>query len=238
MSTRSRPSSISGGTGWKSVVSTGVTMTAAGLLKRSAMMSASQVEMTIFLSGMPIGRVHPRGVAVIEALVVLDEIELPPAAHRRAGHRLHRLPGRGDERVAVGQPRGAPLGHPAHARAEASASSPGARSSRLRQSAFSRPLAGHDHGDLVAARGQAVGVGQDGAHAAGDAQMRAEKRDLHILSRSPWTLPRAAVGGGIQDHIDAVDLARAQRALERRAGSAPARSPCTPLPPSASTIWS
>ena len=51
ISTRSRPSS-STGTGRKSAPSTGVTTTAAGVSKRSAMMSASHVEITIFRSGM------------------------------------------------------------------------------------------------------------------------------------------------------------------------------------------
>src|SRR4030095_14339168 len=67
----------------------------------------------------PIGRVDARRVAVVEALEMLDEVELGAGPCRCLGHRMGGLPGGGDERVRVGQARGIPPRDPADAGAEA-----------------------------------------------------------------------------------------------------------------------
>ena len=128
--------------------------------------------------GHAVGGVHPGRVAVVEALVVLDEVELPPAARRGRRHRLHRLPGGGDHHVTIGHAGRAPLGHPPYARLEAR-HPVGAAPRPVAPPRGERALHRHEQRHLVAPAGEAVGVDQDRAHPARDAQVRAEERDLH-----------------------------------------------------------
>src|SRR5215472_15252810 len=70
-------------------------------------------------------------------------------------------------------------------------------------------LGGHQHRDVVAASREAIGVGENRAHPARDADVRREERDPHVTPSHLWGEGR--VGGRL------------------RAGLAPP-SPC-PLPP-------
>ena len=147
------------------------------LPNRSRMMSASHVEITIFRERQPVGGVHPRRLAVVEALVVLDEVELPAAAR---GRRRHRPPPtatrwRRPRRRRAAPPRSTPVTHCTRAR-EPRHPVRRPRSTRLRHHARHRPPRRHDHGHLVAAPRQPVGVGEDRAHAARDPQMRRRGR--------------------------------------------------------------
>ena len=132
----------------------------------------------------PVRRVHGRRLAMVEALVVLHEVELPPAARRRRRDRARRLPRRREHRVAVGQGLRPPAVHPDDARPEAGEPvGPGAPQRPPERPAPS--LGRHHDVDLVPPGREPVRVREDRAHPAGDAQMRTQERELHAAVRWP-----------------------------------------------------
>ena len=132
----------------------------------------------------PVGRVDHLRRAVIEALVVLDQIELHTAARGCGGHHRRRLPRGGEDGVRLGQRVRIPARDPSNARPEARDPG-GSGASNVAPGGPRAAARGHDHGDLVAAGGQPVGIGEDRAHAAGDAQVRTEDGESQL--RSPST---------------------------------------------------
>ena len=73
---------------------------------------------------------------------------------------------------------GAPAIGPHHAGAEArDPVGPGAR--QAPPPGLGAPPGGNDHGDRVPERGEAVGVGEERAHASRDPQVRAQEGDAH-----------------------------------------------------------
>src|SRR5712691_6213949 len=93
---------------------------------------------------------------------------------------FHRLPRGGDHYVALRHARRAPLRHPAHPHPEPRHPLGGAMHTVAPPRGEGTP-GRHEQGHVVAAPGQTVGVDEDGAHPARDAQMRAEEGDLHPI---------------------------------------------------------
>ncbi len=129
-------------------------------------------------------RVDRVRLAVIEALVVLHEVEFPPAPRRRIGDGGGGLPGRRDDHVAVGQAARVPPIDPHDPGAEA-LDPVGAGPGEGPPPCSATAPGGHHDLDLVFLGREAVRVGEDRAHSAGDAEMRTQKRDLHAAVRWP-----------------------------------------------------
>src|ERR1700704_5092999 len=116
---------------------------------------------------------------MVEALEVLDEVELGAGGRGGLRHGIGRLPGGGDERVGGRQPRGLPRRDPADERAEAG-NPVGPLAAGVPGPGEPRTLGWHEYRDVVTAPREPVRIGQDGAHATRDANVWREKGDLHL----------------------------------------------------------
>ena len=129
----------------------------------------------------PVGSVDLGGGAVVETLVVLDQVELRAARGRRGRGDQGRLPGGGDEDIAQGEAVGTPAGRPGDTGPEPRHPL-GPRPGEATPERAEAPAGRDDHGDRVTEAGEPIGVRQDRPHATRDPEMRTEEGDTHQMA--------------------------------------------------------